>query len=154
MTSGEPLAKNPCAGAPVLGNKDKVVPIIRLYGATSTGESVLTYVHGFTSYFYVALPQSTNLSDSARGQIRAHLDQKTRERARGDEKRLQNFVLGIDLVSGLSSIMGYVPTIIIFIYYSPLYSLPLILYCIIASHRMSLTTIPHSSPLLLSTNHP
>lgn len=76
ITSGSPLEKNPCAGAKTIGSKEAIVPIIRLYGSTKDGSSVLTYVHGFTSYFYVALPPSTNLSDGARAQIRAHLDQK------------------------------------------------------------------------------
>ena len=80
ITSGSPLDKNPCAGAKTIGSKEAIVPIIRLYGSTKDGSSVLTYVHGFTSYFYVALPPSTNLSDGARAQIRAHLDQKVRSR--------------------------------------------------------------------------
>ena len=76
VTSGPPLAKNPCEGERTIGSKEPVVPIIRLYGSTKDGNSVLTYVHGFTSYFYVALPPSTNLSDNSRAKIRAYLDQK------------------------------------------------------------------------------
>ena len=80
VTSGVPLEKNPCEGAKIIGSKEAVVPIIRLYGSTKDGSSVLTYVHGFTSYFYVALPTSTNLSDGARAQIRTYLDQRVRQK--------------------------------------------------------------------------
>ena len=74
VTSGAPIEKNPCEGAKVIGSREAVVPIIRLYGSTRDGSSVLTYVHGFTAYFYVALPPSTNLSDQARAQLRIELD--------------------------------------------------------------------------------
>ena len=74
VTSGPPLERNPCEGARVIGSREAIVPIIRLYGSTRDGSSVLTYVHGFTSYFYVALPPSTNLSDQARAQLRIELD--------------------------------------------------------------------------------
>ena len=74
VTSGAPMDKNPCEGAKVIGSREAIVPIIRLYGSTRDGSSVLTYVHGFTSYFYVALPPSTNLSDQARAQLRIELD--------------------------------------------------------------------------------
>lgn len=74
VTSGAPMDRNPCEGAKVIGSREAIVPIIRLYGSTRDGSSVLTYVHGFTSYFYVALPPSTNLSDQARAQLRIELD--------------------------------------------------------------------------------
>ena len=52
------------------------VPVIRLYGVTSQGHSVMASVHGFTPYFYVSLPSSIHLSDSFLGQIRSALDQR------------------------------------------------------------------------------
>ena len=76
VTSGPPLTENPCEGERIIGSKEPIVPIIRMYGSTKDGTSVLTYVHGFTSYFYVALPPSTNLNDNSRAKMRAYLDQK------------------------------------------------------------------------------
>ena len=64
-------------------------------------------VHGFTPYFYVALPPSTDLSEGALGQLRTVLDQRVRERARGDEKRLSSFVLGITKIKEHQSLLGY-----------------------------------------------
>jgi hypothetical protein len=34
-------------------DKDLKLPILRIYGATEEGNSVLIYVHGFQPYFYV-----------------------------------------------------------------------------------------------------
>ncbi len=109
MTAGEPLERNPCAGEKTVGSRDKVVPIIRLYGSTNEGQSIVAYVHGFTPYLYVAIPNSLKLDDNARGQLRNVLDQKLRDKARGDEKRLTNFVLGVERILGKQSIMGYRP---------------------------------------------
>ena len=78
MTSGVPLETNPCKGEKTVGSREAIVPVVRLYGSTSTGESVLAYIHGFTQYFYVALPPSTNLDQNTLGQLRIVLDQKVR----------------------------------------------------------------------------
>jgi DNA polymerase delta subunit 1 len=73
MTSGEPMTSNP-NGGDVLGSKEGPVPVIRLYGITREGQSVLACVHGFTPYMYASLPTSMNLNDQALAQLRMALD--------------------------------------------------------------------------------
>jgi DNA polymerase delta subunit 1 len=107
MTSGEALATNPCKGENTVGSRDNVCPIIRLYGSTDEGHSVLAYIHGFTPYMYVGLPNSMKLDNNSMGQLRLVLDQKMRDKARGDEKKLANFVLGVEPINGMQSILGY-----------------------------------------------
>ena len=107
MTSGSPLASNPCRGERVVGSREAIVPVIRMYGTTREGQSVAAYIHGFTPYFYVALATSANLDQSVLGPLRVVLDQKLKERVRGDEKKLNNCILGIDRVTGMQSILGY-----------------------------------------------
>jgi DNA polymerase delta subunit 1 len=75
MTSGIPLSENP-SGQQVPGSNVGPVPIIRLYGCTNNGNSVLAHVHGFTPYFYVLMPQSIDIHDESLSVIRSSLDQK------------------------------------------------------------------------------
>lgn len=77
MTSGQPLNSNP-DGTEVIGSTEGPVPVIRMYGVTAQGQSVMANVHGFTPYFFVSFPGSTELSDALLGQLRATLDQKVR----------------------------------------------------------------------------
>jgi DNA polymerase delta subunit 1 len=74
-SSSTPMAHNP-AGGKVLGSLEGPVPVIRLYGVTSDGHSVMCSVHGFTPYIYVALPIQTDLSLSVLSQLRNMLDQR------------------------------------------------------------------------------
>jgi DNA polymerase delta subunit 1 len=106
MTSGEPLASNP-SGRDVLGSKEGPVPIIRLYGITREGQSVMACVHGFTPYMYASLPSSMNLNEQSLAQLRHALDTKAREKLRGDEKRLNTCVLGIERMEKQQSLLGY-----------------------------------------------
>lgn len=76
MTSGVPLESNPCKGEKVVGSREAIVPVVRMYGSTRQGHSVVAYVHGVTPYFYVGLPQSANLDQNSLGQLRLVLDQK------------------------------------------------------------------------------
>ena len=77
MISGVPMDKN-AAGGPILGSTVGPVPIIRLYGCTSKGNSVLAHIHGVTPYFYVLLPPSVDQSNEALIKMRHTLDQKVR----------------------------------------------------------------------------
>lgn len=106
MTTGSPLARNP-AGGNVIGSLEGPVPIIRLYGVTRQGRSVMASIHGFTPYFYVSLPPSADMSDSALGQLRSVLDQRLKERTRGEEKKLNTCVIGIQRAEALQSLLGY-----------------------------------------------
>ena len=69
------MSVNP-AGGDVIGSTEGPVPIIRLYGVTAEGQSVLAHIHGFTPYFYVSLPPGTDLSNGILGSMRITLDQK------------------------------------------------------------------------------
>lgn len=71
--NGDPLLTNPAGGA-VLGASEGPVPIIRLYGVTQDGQSVMAHVHGFTPYFYVSFGGTTQLTDALLTQLRINLD--------------------------------------------------------------------------------
>lgn len=75
MISGQPLPFNP-AGGEVVGAKDGPVPIIRMYGVTSEGNSALVFVHGVTPYLYASINGVKDIPERALGNIRAVLDQK------------------------------------------------------------------------------
>jgi len=75
MTSGGPLQENP-AGGKVIGSLEGPVPIIRFFGVSAEGFSVMASVHGFTPYFYVSFANNVDLNESFLGQLRVILDQK------------------------------------------------------------------------------
>jgi DNA polymerase delta subunit 1 len=104
MASGEPWM-NP--QGEIFGSTEGPVPVIRLYGVTSEKSSVMLTVHGFTPYMYVSLPTSLELSDNCLASIRATLDMRIKERARGDEKRLTKCILGTERVRAKQSLLGY-----------------------------------------------
>lgn len=123
MISGDPLSQNP-AGGTVPGSTKGPVPVIRLFGSTMAGDSVLAYVHGFTPYFFALPPVSVELSDKFLADVRASLDQKVghespetgieilrilqlKDRARGDEKKLAWSVLAVDREVQKESLLGY-----------------------------------------------
>jgi DNA polymerase elongation subunit (family B) len=75
MASGEPWHENPDGN--VVGSREGPVPVIRFYGVTAAGSSIMLSVHGFTPYFYVSLPSSFDLNNDAfLGALRSSLDQK------------------------------------------------------------------------------
>jgi DNA polymerase elongation subunit (family B) len=74
MTSGEPWRGNPCGS--IVGCTEGPVPVIRFYGVTNAGTSIMLSVHGFTPYFYVSLPSSFDLNDAFMGALRSALDQR------------------------------------------------------------------------------
>ena len=55
-TSHTPLRVNPKAGHPVPGSSTGPVPVIRMYGVTEAGNSMMMHIHGFTPYLYVQAP--------------------------------------------------------------------------------------------------
>ena len=106
MTSGSPLAANP-AGGQIIGSSEGPVPVVRMYGVTAEGLSVMASIHGFTPYFYVSLPHTVDLNDNFLGQLRVVLDQRMKEKARGEEKKLNRIVLGIEKAESKQSLLGY-----------------------------------------------
>lgn len=77
MASGSPLSENP-DGRSIIGSKEGPVPIVRLFGVTNEGHSILTFVYGFTPYFYVSIPNINDINDRLMVQIRIALDQRVR----------------------------------------------------------------------------
>ena len=104
MTSGDPW-RTP--QGEIFGSTEGPVPVIRLYGVTAEKSSVMLSVHGFTPYMYVSLPTGLDLSEQCLAAIRATLDIKIKERARGDEKRLTKCILGTERVRAKQSLLGY-----------------------------------------------
>lgn len=76
VCSEDILPSNPSGGPCVGCRSNPKAPAVRLYGVTQDGKSVLAYAHGFTPYFYVALPPSADLTDGALMNLRKALDQK------------------------------------------------------------------------------
>lgn len=107
MYDGAPLARNPKAGEPVPGlvassGSSQNAAIIRLYGVTEEGHSVLMHVHGVLPYFYVACPDT--FDESRCGEVRQALDAALAQRDRGGDSTR---VVGVQLVSDRMSIYGY-----------------------------------------------
>ena len=76
-TTIAPLSVNP-DGNSVIGSSEACVPVLRMYGVTSQGQSVLAWVHGFTPYFYCSLPGVAELSNADLGLLRVTLNQRVR----------------------------------------------------------------------------
>lgn len=119
MIGGSPLAKNPNASKKaVVGAKNGIVPIIRLYGVNETGNSVAVFIHGFTSYGYFALPRGHVVDDTDEnlGKIRAILEQNLRAKLGGQYGKGSSSgeqapaCLGATFVKNKKSIMGYDPS--------------------------------------------
>ncbi len=70
MTTSAPLLNNPDGKGKVLGSTEVVCPVVRMYGVTSQGQSVMAWVHGFTPYFYVSLPNPIKDSSDPTGNIK------------------------------------------------------------------------------------
>jgi DNA polymerase delta subunit 1 len=84
------------------------VPIVRLFGVTPEGHSVLANIHGVTPYLYAALSGlPTDLPDNALAALRTVLDERMKEKARGEEKSLKSFVLGIERTEPMQSLVGF-----------------------------------------------
>ena len=105
MESGDPLSSHPAgADKTVPGFNKRPVPVIRLYGVTDDGHSVLCHVHGFTPYFYARAPKG--LRQEHLSIFRRKLDEMVGQRKRGGEYMSQHIV-AVQLESGKRSIYGY-----------------------------------------------
>lgn len=108
MVSGAVLDSNPSGGR-IIGSTEGPVPIIRLYGVTQEGFSVMACIHGFTPYFYASVSGlPAHFPDEALAALRVAMDNKLREKARGaEDKTLKSFCLGIQRTEPLQSLVGY-----------------------------------------------
>lgn len=107
MVSGPPLDKNPDGSNELVGSRECLTTILRLFGVTSEGRSIMACVHGFTPYLYVSFPPSITFDDHDLGQLRVVLDEKIKEKARGADKNLKQCILGIEKTQPMQSILGY-----------------------------------------------
>ena len=57
------------AGMP--GSQTGSVPVIRMYGVTQEGNSVMCHVHGFASYLFTPAPQGFKDEECAKFRVRA-----------------------------------------------------------------------------------
>ncbi|GLE05294.1 hypothetical protein PINS_up014307 [Pythium insidiosum] len=109
MYDGPPLARNPKAGEPVPGlvasasGSSQNAAIIRLYGVTALGNSVMMHVHGFLPYFYAACPD--HVDDSRSGDVRRALESALSQRDRDSADTTR--VVGVQVVTDRMSIYGY-----------------------------------------------
>ncbi len=115
MCDGKPLRENP-AKDPVTGMpKDRpgmvqagaTVPILRIFGVTEAGNSVMTHVHGFTPYFICDAPAGFNEHQHTENFRRA-LDQAVREQSRGRQDKNAHFVLDVEPMRK-RSLVGFSP---------------------------------------------
>jgi hypothetical protein len=110
MYDGAPLTTNPKAGEPVPGlvanangTSNQNAAIIRLYGVTEEGNSVMMHVHGVLPYFYVVCPDTFN--DAHCGDVRKALEAVLAQRDRDGSDVTR--VVGIQVVNDKMSIYGY-----------------------------------------------
>jgi len=105
MIQGQPLQQNPKRGAKVPGAPQGPVPVVRLYGVSEAGNSVLAHVHGATPYLYAACPR--DFPEARLGDLRQALNEACRARARGSDQGVQQCVLGVTLLPDRASLYGY-----------------------------------------------
>jgi DNA polymerase delta subunit 1 len=114
-----PLTKNPNSKRKqVLGAQEGQVPIIRVYGVTDGGHSIVTILHGYTPYGYFALPEGYTLDCQTEGQnvalgkIRLRLNDLLRQTKSNMNRGGHgggggDLVQGVEYVEDKTSIMGY-----------------------------------------------
>eukprot|EP00118_Oscarella_pearsei_P010957 m.70078 g.70078 ORF g.70078 m.70078 type:complete len:1078 (+) comp35658_c0_seq2:34-3267(+) len=88
------------------GPRDGSVAILRMFGVTMQGNSVVAYVHGFAPYFYVRAPKSFNSDDC--NQFRLDLNTALRRdgRAGAWKDDIADLVLSVE-VQMKANIKGY-----------------------------------------------
>lgn len=77
------------------GAQEGTVPIVRMYGVTDEGHSILAHVHGFLPYFYVPAPSDT-FSDEDCATFHSALDTAVRSDPRGAQG-LAKAVLAVEI---------------------------------------------------------
>ena len=118
MVSDQPLPDNPNrAKKRVVGATEGEVPVIRIFGVTDKGNSIVAFIHGYTPYAFFALPEGHELKyDNIReknaklGKIRDTMNDRL---VSAKSQRSKNFAADGNLVQGVQyiedskSIMGY-----------------------------------------------
>ena len=87
------------------GSREASVPIVRMYGVTMNGHSVVAHVHGFTPYFYIPAP--VRFQDEDCSKFQQHLNRALSNDARASRGNgIENLVLSVQ-VERKESIRGY-----------------------------------------------
>jgi len=81
-------------------NLQTSVPVLRMYGVTEDGNSVLAHIHGFQPYFYVPCPDDFQDCEILKGSLETQLGQA------GVRDKVTPFVLNVEIVQR-SSLMYY-----------------------------------------------
>jgi len=124
-----PLTQNPNKFKDkVVGAQKGKVPVIRIYGVTDVGNSIVLFIHGYTPYAYFALPDHHEFryttqkeKDKKLGQIRHKINKVlTMAAEKGRNRNISNnntsasdgsadvqMVQGIEYITDCKSIMGY-----------------------------------------------
>ncbi|RWS07555.1 DNA polymerase delta catalytic subunit-like protein [Dinothrombium tinctorium] len=89
------------------GVAGSVGDIVRMYGITEKGYSVMVHVHGFTPYFYVAMPSSFN--EDKLSSFQKQLNSSVLSEMRSKIENLPNPILEVAIVEK-TSIYGYQPS--------------------------------------------
>lgn len=89
------------------GDPESKMAVIRMFGLTMEGNSVMLNVYGFLPYFYIAVPpHPTNIEDwDLCRAVQNELNIKLRGRVRANEQ-VDNYVLSVDIVTR-ESIMSF-----------------------------------------------
>lgn len=82
------------AGMP--GSHQPVTPIIRMFGISQAGNSILCHIHGFMPYFYVPAPQDFKREHC--GQFRDALNKAVLADMRSNKDNLTQSVLDVDVM--------------------------------------------------------
>nr|XP_054761921.1 DNA polymerase delta catalytic subunit-like [Lytechinus pictus]XP_054761922.1 DNA polymerase delta catalytic subunit-like [Lytechinus pictus] len=79
-------------------------PIIRMFGVTDAGNSVMCHVHGFTPYFYIPAPQ--NFTPEHCSKFRVGLNDAVLADMRSNKDNLTQAVLAVDVLQK-ENVYGY-----------------------------------------------
>lgn len=118
MVSDQPLPDNPNrAKKRVVGATEGEVPVIRIFGVTDQGNSIVAFIHGYTPYAFFALPEGHELKyDNIRekntklGKIRDTMNDRLVSAKSQRSKSFAadaNLVQGVQYIEDCKSIMGY-----------------------------------------------
>jgi DNA polymerase delta subunit 1 len=79
------------------------VPVLRLYGVTQAGHSVMTNVHGFAPYFYVLAPQQLQAHECS---VVMRAAEELMQKSAGQQNKAPRYVLAVELIEA-QSILGF-----------------------------------------------
>lgn len=91
-----------------LGECESKIPVIRLFGITEEGHSVLVNVYGYLSYMYIAVPPHPPEVDDFNlcNALKTSLNKKLRDRNFNSHEAVDNYVLSVEIVQK-ASVRGF-----------------------------------------------